>query len=78
MKNIPEVIYLQWYDDDGEEAEDITWCVDRINATDIEFRLTQFQDRRGLAAGSDAETRTDSLATETPGDAPAARLKPDC
>jgi hypothetical protein len=37
QKIIPDVIYLQWYDDDGEESEDVTWCVDRINETDIEY-----------------------------------------
>ena len=37
----PTVIYLQWLDDDGEEAEEVTWCVDRINDTDIEYRLVE-------------------------------------
>jgi hypothetical protein len=44
MKEIPEVIYLQWYDDDGIEQDDeeyITWCADRINEDDIEYRLVK-------------------------------------
>lgn len=39
MPTIPDVIYLQWYAEDGEYAEDVTWCVDRIHKTDIEYRL---------------------------------------
>ncbi len=34
----PERIWLQFYDEfDGEESEDITWCVDHINETDVEY-----------------------------------------
>lgn len=44
MKNVPEKIYLQ-VDADGETPEDfkqldVTWCVDKINDTDIEYTLT--------------------------------------
>jgi len=36
----PEKIYLQWYDENGEPAhpEDRTWCVDKINNNDIEYK----------------------------------------
>jgi len=34
---VPDVIYLQWYDEDGEYAENVTWCVDHINGTDIPY-----------------------------------------
>ena len=34
---IPDVIYLQWFDEDGEKDGDVTWCEDRINDTDIEY-----------------------------------------
>lgn len=35
---IPDVIYLQWFDDDGEPDGEVTWCQDRIRETDIEYR----------------------------------------
>jgi hypothetical protein len=35
---IPDVIYLQWFDEDGEKDGEVTWCEDRINVTDIEYR----------------------------------------
>ena len=42
---IPEVIYLQWYGADqrdlaGEDGEpdDVTWCQDRINDTDVVYQ----------------------------------------
>jgi hypothetical protein len=35
--NIPDVIYLQWLDEDGEEQEEVTWCIDQINNTDIPY-----------------------------------------
>jgi hypothetical protein len=36
----PDPIYLQWYDEDGEHDRGIeaTWCQDRINANDLEYR----------------------------------------
>lgn len=50
MKNIPEKIYLQVGDLADEEIretdfndlseEDITWCVDKVFPTDIEFACT--------------------------------------
>jgi hypothetical protein len=54
---IPEVIYLQWYAEDGEESGDITWCADRINDTDIEYRrLIPFApDAVGSVDGDDQE-----------------------
>ena len=33
----PDKIYLQINDDLGEELDDITWCEDRIEDTDIEY-----------------------------------------
>ena len=36
--SIPERIYLQRYDDDGNLVGDkATWCEDRINESDIEY-----------------------------------------
>ena len=41
---IPKKIYLQWYDEDGVEIQtdfmneqDVLWCEDKINDTDIEY-----------------------------------------
>ncbi len=46
MKNIPKVIYLQTgltkeesKDCDFNELEEVTWCADRINKTDIKYVL---------------------------------------
>lgn len=34
---IPNIIYLQW----DESGEGVTWCIDKINETDIAYiRLT--------------------------------------
>jgi cell division protein FtsB len=37
----PETIFLQWYDEDGEHdpLSEITWCQNRINDNDPEYRL---------------------------------------
>lgn len=41
-KQPPTKIYLQWYDEDGEPldalSDEVTWCVDEINPTDVEYR----------------------------------------
>ena len=37
MKEIPEVIYLQWFDEDGKPDEEVTWCQDSINDSDIAY-----------------------------------------
>jgi len=34
---IPRIIYLQWAD--GFSPEGATWCADKINDDDIEYRL---------------------------------------
>ncbi len=38
----PKIIYLQYFDEDGEldpSADEITWCRDRINETDLVYVL---------------------------------------
>ncbi len=46
MKNIPKKIYLQ-IDDDGETPEDfselyeVSWCADKINKNDIEYKRSK-------------------------------------
>ena len=35
----PKKIYLQMLDEDGEEQDEITWCEDEINDTDIPYVL---------------------------------------
>ena len=37
IQKAPDVIYLQWLDEDGDKNEDTTWCVDRIYETDTEY-----------------------------------------
>ena len=37
MKNVPDIIYLQVRDENGEVLDDVTWCKDRICDTDIEY-----------------------------------------
>ena len=37
----PDKIYLQWADDDDDDYREITWCVDQIEETDVEYcRIT--------------------------------------
>lgn len=34
----PEIVYLQWHSDWRDHWDgDVTWCVDRINDSDIEY-----------------------------------------
>ena len=54
MTAIPERIYLQWYDDDDgtlESLNETTWCVDKINADDVEYMLADLVDgmKEGVA-----------------------------
>lgn len=41
----PKVIYLQWYDDMGDSpdsiGDEITWCQEQINETDLEYVLVE-------------------------------------
>ena len=37
--DIPDVIYLQAYDDSQNDWEGVTWCVDQINDTDVKYVL---------------------------------------
>ena len=37
MKRPPNVIYLQWKNDEGEEVEQRTWCEDKIYKHDIRY-----------------------------------------
>lgn len=42
--NPPQTIYLQWSDDpdaDYVDPRDTTWCADRINDNDFEYRLVE-------------------------------------
>jgi hypothetical protein len=49
MKEPPKVIYLQWYGEDyfddnlscDPDADDVTWCQDRINDTDLKYILDE-------------------------------------
>jgi hypothetical protein len=41
MNKLPDVIYLQAYDEEGnllsELDDEMTWCQDKINDTDVEY-----------------------------------------
>lgn len=43
MKNLPDKIYLQFEgadeDTDFDDCNEVTWCQERINQTDIEYTL---------------------------------------
>ena len=41
----PEKIYLQWADEDYDE---ITWCVDQIDDTDIEYSRVTLEELKAL------------------------------
>ena len=38
---IPKIIYLQWYTEDGVINDEVTWCQDKINEDDISYTLTR-------------------------------------
>ena len=42
----PKVIYLQWYDENGEDLNDlderVTWSVNRINESDVPYLRDDF------------------------------------
>ena len=48
--SIPERIYLQLYDEDGGLIDDnVTWCEDRLNESDIEyFHISKVEQLRGM------------------------------
>ncbi len=37
VPKIPEVVYLQWFDEDGKPNEEVTWCQDSINDSDVAY-----------------------------------------
>jgi hypothetical protein len=39
MAIIPKQIYLQWFDEYGDENGETTWCEDKINDDDITYVL---------------------------------------
>jgi hypothetical protein len=42
-EDISEIIYLQWYGDDehDKKADEVTWCDDKINDNDLEYKLVK-------------------------------------
>lgn len=50
MKEAPKKIYLQW-DGETELSEgQITWCVDRINDSDVEYDMAKLMGEKLAAA----------------------------
>lgn len=40
-----DIIYLQTHDDDGHPWDEVTWCQDRINDTDVPYvRMDKYQE----------------------------------
>lgn len=37
MSDTPERIYLQWFDEYGESADEVTWCEDQIQDDDVAY-----------------------------------------
>lgn len=37
----PQRIYLQLLDEDGDEPDEVTWCVDRVHDTDVAYVLEE-------------------------------------
>ena len=57
---IPEIIYLQLFDDYGEcldpSENEVTWCSDQINESDIKYVLERiFDDATQRAEAAEAE-----------------------
>lgn len=48
--DIPAKIYLQIKDEDGETPDEITWCVDKIHDTDVEYVRAEGSGGIGAAA----------------------------
>jgi hypothetical protein len=40
-KEIPKKIYLQWFDEYGDENGEVCWCEDKINDNDLTYVLKQ-------------------------------------
>ena len=62
-KSVPKKIYLQVCPEHGVSCDEITWCVDRINDTDVEYVLPD---------------RAAQLQREAVTPIPAARYCPEC
>lgn len=41
----PDRIYLQVKDEDGATPDEVTWCVDRVHDTDVEYVLASELER---------------------------------
>jgi len=37
-RDIPKIIWLQLFDEDGEELYEPSWCEDQINSNDIKYQ----------------------------------------
>ena len=51
--DIPKRIYLQIFDDDGHEHDEVTWCDDSINDSDVEYVLVDPQRLTTVGATDD-------------------------
>ena len=51
---VPTRIYLQIKDEDGEWGEDVTWCVDRIYDTDVQYVRVDIVSRKESIDGTQA------------------------
>lgn len=54
MPAIHDTIYLQIFDDEGNVNEEMTWCEDQINESDIEYARVGATQHRLAADSGDA------------------------
>lgn len=47
----PDRIYLQVVDEDGEAPDEVTWCVDRVHDTDVEYYRVSWEDEESPPRG---------------------------
>ena len=59
----PEKIYLQWADEESDEDyNEITWCVDQIDDTDVEYSRVTLEELAALRRVAEAARNHDLMA----------------
>ena len=56
----PDKIYLQWADEESDEDyNEITWCVDQIDDTDVEYSRVTLEELAALRRVAEAARKLD-------------------